>query len=70
MPDRGVGGNGGINAAMQRQSGFNDVIALFPQMEIIASQNGDFMRSGGEAAMETILSDGRSRRDLCRVGAQ
>lgn len=62
-------GTAGSGAAMQRQAGFDDVLALFPQMEIIAAQNGDFMRPGGEAAMSQILAT-IDPADICAVWAQ
>ena len=37
-------------------TGFNDVIALFPNMKIVASQSGDFTRTGGKTVMESFLS--------------
>lgn len=48
-------GTVGSSAARDRQIGFHEVIALFPQMQIIVSQTGDFRRPMGEAVMESIL---------------
>ena len=45
----------GSSAARDRQIGFNEMIALFPNMEIFLSQSGDFTREGGEEVMEGIL---------------
>lgn len=50
-----LAGTEGSQAALERQSGFNDVLELFPGMVIIASQRGNFAQSGGRTAMETIL---------------
>ena len=48
-------GSLGSSAARDRQIGFNEVISLFPNMQIILSQSGDFTREGGREIMETIL---------------
>lgn len=48
-------GTVGSSAALDRQKGFNEVIALFPDMEIILSQSGDFTRTGGKEVMESFL---------------
>ncbi|HEX2620455.1 MAG TPA: ABC transporter substrate-binding protein, partial [Phototrophicaceae bacterium] len=48
-------GTVGSSAALDRQTGFNEVIALFPDMKIIASQSGDFTRTGGKEVMESFL---------------
>lgn len=61
-------GTGGSQAALERQTGFNDVIALFPNMRIIASQPGDFMKEGGKAAMQIIL-DTVDPAEICAVWA-
>jgi ABC-type sugar transport system substrate-binding protein len=49
-------GTVGSSAALDRQTGFNEVIALFPDMQIIASQSGDFTRTGGKQVMESFLN--------------
>ncbi len=49
-------GTVGSSAARDRQIGFNEVIALFPRMQILVSQSGDFTRQGGRDVMEGILS--------------
>ncbi len=48
-------GTVGSSAARDRQIGFNEVIALFPNMQIIVSQTGDFRRTMGQEVMEGIL---------------
>jgi galactofuranose transport system substrate-binding protein len=48
-------GTVGSSAALDRQQGFNEVIALFPNMEIVQSQSGDFTRTGGKEVMESFL---------------
>jgi ABC-type sugar transport system substrate-binding protein len=58
----------GSSAARDRQIGFNEVISLFPDMEIVITQSGDFVRSGGYDVMEGILlTDDVS--DICAVWA-
>lgn len=48
-------GTVGSSAARDRQIGFNEVISLFPDMQIIISQTGDFRRVQGKEVMESIL---------------
>jgi galactofuranose transport system substrate-binding protein len=48
-------GTVGSSAALDRQQGFNEVIALFPNMEIVLTQSGDFTRTGGKEVMESFL---------------
>lgn len=59
-------GTVGSSAARDRQIGFNQVIALFPQMRIIVSQPGDFRRSNGQRVMEGILN-AENPQDICAV---
>lgn len=49
-------GTVGSSPAIDRGTGFKDVLALFPQMKIVASQSGDFTRTGGKTVMESFLS--------------
>jgi ABC-type sugar transport system substrate-binding protein len=49
-------GTVGSSPAIDRGKGFTDVLALFPQMKIVASQSGDFTRAGGKTVMESFLS--------------
>ena len=48
-------GTVGSSAALDRQTGFNEVIALFDNMEIVLTQSGDFTRTGGKEVMESFL---------------
>lgn len=48
-------GTVGSSATRDRQIGFNEVIAFFPNMQIIVSQTADFRRTLGERVMESIL---------------
>jgi simple sugar transport system substrate-binding protein len=49
-------GTVGSSPAIDRGTGFTEVIALFPTMKIVASQSGDFTRTGGKTVMESFLS--------------
>lgn len=40
---------------MERSSGFAEAIAADPDLTVIASQTGDFTRSGGKQVMEAFL---------------
>lgn len=61
-------GTVGSSAALDRQTGFNEVIAMFPGMEIIASQSGDFTRTGGKQVMESFLNS-LNVEEICAVWA-
>ncbi|MBI5929595.1 MAG: ABC transporter substrate-binding protein [Chloroflexi bacterium] len=56
----------GSSAARDRQIGFNEVIALFPNMEIILSQSGEFLREGGQDIMESIIQS-EDMSQICAV---
>lgn len=49
-------GTVGSSAALDRQTGFNEVLGLFPKLQIVASQSGDFTRTGGKEVMESFLN--------------
>jgi simple sugar transport system substrate-binding protein len=59
-------GTVGSSAARERQIGFRDVMALFPDMQIIVSQPGDFIRENGRKVMEGILNS-ENPGDICAV---
>ncbi|MFN8420554.1 MAG: ABC transporter substrate-binding protein [Anaerolineae bacterium] len=59
-------GTVGSSAARDRQIGFNEVIALFPGMQIIVSQPGDFMRANGKKVMEGILKT-EDPNEICAI---
>ena len=48
-------GTPGSSAAIDRKKGFNETIAKYPDMKVIASQSGDFRRSKGKEVMEALL---------------
>jgi ABC-type sugar transport system substrate-binding protein len=48
-------GTTGSAPAIDRQEGFNEVIAQNPNLQVIGSQTGDFTRSGGRQVMEAFL---------------
>lgn len=58
----------GSSAARDRQIGFNEIIAMFPNMEIVMTQSGNFMREGGHDEMEGILIT-EDVSDICAVWA-
>ncbi len=49
-------GTVGSSAALDRQTGFNQVLELFPNLQIVASQSGDFTRTNGKEVMESFLN--------------
>jgi len=48
-------GTTGSDPALERTTGFADAIKTNPNLKIIASQSGDFTRSGGKQVMEAFL---------------
>ncbi len=61
-------GSVGSSAARDRQIGFGEVIALFPNMQILISQTGEFTREGGYAVMDGILAS-EDMSQFCAVWA-
>ncbi len=49
-------GTTGAAPAIDRQEGFADAIAGTPNLQVVASQTGDFTRSGGREVMEAMLN--------------
>jgi galactofuranose transport system substrate-binding protein len=48
-------GTTGSAPAIDRTKGFADAIAVNPNMKVVATQTGDFTRSGGKQVMEAFL---------------
>lgn len=48
-------GTTGSDPALERSKGFAETIATDPKLTVIASQTGDFTRSGGKQVMEAFL---------------
>jgi ABC-type sugar transport system substrate-binding protein len=48
-------GTTGSDPALERTTGFAKAIAANPNLKVIASQSGDFTRSGGKQVMEAFL---------------
>jgi ABC-type sugar transport system substrate-binding protein len=48
-------GTTGADPTLERSSGFAKAIAADPNLKVIASQSGDFTRSGGKQVMEAFL---------------
>lgn len=61
-------GTVGSAAATDRMNGFNEVIALFPKMQIIRSETGNFVRAEGKAVMQSFLS-AEDPANICAVWA-
>ncbi len=61
-------GTVGSAAAEDRHTGFAEVISLFPNMQIIHSETGNFVRTEGKAVMESILSS-EDPANICAVFA-
>src|SRR5690554_265359 len=59
-------GTVGSSAARDREIGFNEVISLFPNMEIIVSQTADFRRAMGREVMASILHT-ENPSEICAV---
>jgi len=49
-------GTVGSAAAEDRHTGFMEVLAMFPSMEVIRSETGNFVRTEGKAVMESFLN--------------
>ncbi|MFD2263938.1 ABC transporter substrate-binding protein [Lacibacterium aquatile] len=62
-------GTVGSSAAIDRKKGFEDVVKLFPRMEIARSQSGDFTRSGGKEVMESFLKAEGGGKNICAMYA-
>ncbi len=60
-------GTTGSSAALDRAAGFADELNLFPTMKIVASQNGDFTRDGGQKAMEALIKSLNNLEDVCAI---
>ena len=52
-------GTVGSAPANDRYAGFREAIEAYPEMEIIASQSGDFTRAKGKEVMEAFLKSAR-----------
>ncbi|WP_409421367.1 ABC transporter substrate-binding protein [Pseudaeromonas sp. ZJS20] len=62
-------GTVGSSAAIDRKTGFGQVMDLFPRMHILRSQSGDFTRAGGKMVMESFLKAENGGKGLCAVYA-
>lgn len=61
-------GTVGATAAIDRMTGFNEVIANYPDAEIVMTQTADFTRARGKEIMETFLR-AMDPADICAVWA-
>lgn len=62
-------GTVGSSAALDRAKGFNEVLALFPTMKIVATQSGDFTRDGGKKVMEGFIQSQNGLKEICAIWA-
>ncbi|MCK7596322.1 ABC transporter substrate-binding protein [Microbulbifer sp. CAU 1566] len=60
-------GTVGATAAIDRMKGFNEVIADYPNAEIVRSQTGEFTRTKGKEVMEAMLKAENSGKDICAL---
>ncbi|QKX16118.1 ABC transporter substrate-binding protein [Microbulbifer sp. YPW1] len=60
-------GTVGATAAIDRMKGFNEVIANYPNAEIVRSQTGEFTRTKGKEVMEAMLKAENSGREICAL---
>jgi ABC-type sugar transport system substrate-binding protein len=61
-------GTVGSAAAEDRHTGFSEVLALFPGMQITRSETGNFVRTEGKAVMESFLN-AEDPANICAVFA-
>lgn len=61
-------GTVGATAAIDRMTGFNDVISDYPDAEIVMTQTAEFTRARGKEVMETFLR-AMDPADICAVWA-
>jgi ABC-type sugar transport system substrate-binding protein len=52
-------GTTGAAPAIDRQKGFNEVLAKYPDMKVIKSQSADFTRAKGKEVMEAFIKSDR-----------
>jgi len=60
-------GTVGATAAIDRMKGFNEVIAKYPNAEIVRSQTGEFTRTKGKEVMEAMLKAENSGKGICAL---
>ncbi|MBB5211072.1 ABC transporter substrate-binding protein [Microbulbifer hydrolyticus] len=60
-------GTVGATAAIDRMKGFNEVIAKYPNSEIVRSQTGEFTRTKGKEVMEAMLKAENSGKGICAL---
>jgi simple sugar transport system substrate-binding protein len=62
-------GTVGATAAIDRMRGFNEVIAQYPEAEIIRSQTAEFTRTKGKEVMESFLKAEHGGKGICALWA-
>ena len=58
-------GTPGAAPTIERNKGFETVIANFPNMKIVRSVSGDFTTEGGKTAMQGIIKDTDGLNNIC-----
>lgn len=58
-------GTVGSAPAIERKGGFEAVIGAFPNMEIVATQSGDFTTAGGKKVMEAFIKSTNNLDGIC-----
>ena len=62
-------GTTGSAPALERKGGFEAVISQFPNMEIVATQSGDFTTEGGKKVMEAFIKSTNNLDGICAAFA-
>lgn len=62
-------GTVGSSAALDRMEGFNEVIANYPNANIIRSQTAEFTRTQGKTVMESMLKAENGGDNICALWA-
>ncbi len=62
-------GTVGATAAIDRMTGFNEIIAKYPEAKIIRSQTAEFTRTKGKEVMESFLKAENGGKGICAVWA-
>lgn len=62
-------GTTGSAPALERKGGFEAIIDKFPEMEIVATQSGDFTTEGGKKVMEAFIKSTDNLDGICAAFA-
>ncbi|MCG9696618.1 ABC transporter substrate-binding protein [Shewanella sp. Isolate11] len=64
-----IQGTVGATASIDRAAGFNEVIAKYPNANIVRSQTGEFTRAKGKEVMESFLKAQSAAEPFCAIWA-